>query len=127
VLGEERAYKISPTNTAYKKGLKFTSHHDAPVALPSSIRVLSATVTRMSRSGVVIGPDERISPYLALKALTDWAAYQHFEEKTKGTIEKGKVADFVILDKNPLKIEPTDLQNLEVLETIKGGARIYKK
>ena len=127
VLGEERAYKISPTNTAYKKGLKFTSHHDAPVALPSSIRVLSATVTRMSRSGVVIGPDERISPYLALKALTDWAAYQHFEEKTKGTIEKGKVADFVILDKNPLKIEPSDLQNLEVMETIKGGASIYKK
>ncbi len=53
VLGKERAYKISPTNTALKKGLKFTSHHDAPVALPSSIRVLSATVTRVSRSGQI--------------------------------------------------------------------------
>ena len=127
VLGKERAYKISPTNTAYKKGLRFTSHHDAPVALPSSIRVLSATVTRASRSGQIIGPDERISPYLALKALTDWAAYQHFEENTKGTIEKGKVADFVILDRNPLKIEPAELQNLEVLETIKGGNTVYQK
>ncbi len=125
VLGKERAYKISPTNTALKKGLKFTSHHDAPVALPSSIRVLSATVTRSSRSGQIIGPDERINPYEALKALTDWAAYQHFEEKTKGTIETGKVADFVILDKNPLKIDPMELQNLEVLETIKGGESIY--
>lgn len=126
VLGKERAYKISPTNTALKKGLKFTSHHDAPVALPSSIRVLSATVTRTSRSGQVIGPDERISPYLALKALTDWAAYQHFEEKSKGTIEVGKVADFVILDKNPLKIDPMELANLKVEQTIKGGERIYK-
>lgn len=125
VLGKERAYKISPTNTAYKKGLKFTSHHDAPVALPSSIRVLSATVTRSSRSGQIIGPDERISPYLALKALTDWAAYQHFEEDTKGTLETGKVADFVVLDKNPLKIDPSELQNLKVMETIKMGKTVY--
>ncbi|PQB05860.1 hydrolase [Aureitalea marina] len=127
VLGKERAYKISPTNTAYKKGLRFTSHHDAPVALPSSIRVLSATVTRASRSGQIIGPDERISPFLALKALTDWAAYQHFEEKSKGTIEVGKVADFVILDKNPLKIDPMQLANLNVEQTIKGGEIIYNK
>ena len=125
VLGKERAYKISPTNTALKKGLKFTSHHDAPVALPSSIRVLSATVTRVSRSGAIIGPDERITAYQGLKCLTDWAAYQHFEEANKGTIETGKVADFVILDKNPLKIDPMELENLVVLETIKGGRTIY--
>ncbi|NRB82883.1 MAG: amidohydrolase [Winogradskyella sp.] len=127
VLGKESAYKISPTNTALKKGLKFTSHHDAPVALPSSIRVLSATVTRKSRSGAIIGPDERVTAYQGLKALTDWAAYQHFEEATKGTIEKGKVADFVILDKNPLKIDPLELENLNVIATYKGGKAIYNK
>lgn len=127
VLGKERAYKISPTNTALKKGLKFTSHHDAPVALPSSIRVLSATVTRVSRSGQIIGPDERVSAYHGLKALTDWAAYQHFEESTKGTIEIGKVADFIILDKNPLKIDPMELENLMVVATYKGGKAIYNK
>ncbi|MGI9530160.1 amidohydrolase, partial [Lutimonas sp.] len=127
VLGKERAYKISPTNTALKKGLKFTSHHDAPVALPSSIRVLSATVTRVSRSGQIIGPDERVSAYHGLKALTDWAAYQHFEESTKGTIEIGKVADFIILDKNPLKIDPMELENLEVVATYKGGKAVYNK
>ena len=125
VLGKERAYKISPTNTALKYGLKFTSHHDAPVALPSSIRVLSATVTRVSRSGDIIGPDERVSTYIGLKALTDWAAYQHFEETSKGTIEKGKVADFVILDKNPLKIKTFELENLKVIETIKDGEPVY--
>lgn len=125
VLGKERAYKISPTNTALKKGLIFTSHHDAPVALPSSIRVLSATVTRVSRSGQIIGPDERISAYHGLKALTDWAAVQYFEEASKGTIETGKVADFIILDRNPVKIDPMELEKLVVLETIKGGKSIY--
>ncbi len=127
VLGKERAFKISPTNTALKYGLKFTSHHDAPVALPSSIRVLSSTVTRLSRGGVVVGPDERVPTYIGLKALTEWAAYQHFEEDSKGTIEIGKESDFVILDKNPLKIDPLELENLQVMETIKNGKSIYKK
>jgi hypothetical protein len=127
VLGKDRAYKISPTNTALKYGLKFTSHHDAPVALPSSIRVLSSTVTRVSRSGAVIGPDERVSTYTGLKALTEWSAYQHFEEDNKGTIEVGKESDFVILDKNPLKIDPMELENLQVLETVKNGKSVYKK
>ena len=127
VLGKDRAYKISPTNTALKLGLKFTSHHDAPVALPSSIRVLSATVTRRSRSGDVIGPDERVSAYVGLKTLTDWAAYQHFEEDSKGTIEVGKVADFVVLDKNPLKIDPLEIEKLNVVSTYKNGQVIYDK
>ena len=127
VLGKERAFKISPTDSAFKKGLRFTSHHDAPVALPSSIRVLSATVTRVSRSGDIIGPDEQISAYLGLKSLTEWAAYQHFEEATKGTIEEGKVADFVVLDKNPLKVDPMQLEKLEVVATYKGGQAIYSK
>ena len=127
VLGEERAFKISPTNTALKKGLKFTSHHDAPVALPSSIRVLSSTVTRRSRSGKIIGPDERVTTYQGLQALTSWAAYQYFEEATKGSIEKGKVADFVVLDKNPLKIDPLLLEKLQVMKTYKKGKLIYQK
>lgn len=125
VLGKERAYFISPTATALDKGLKFTSHHDAPVAFPNSIRVLAATVTRVSRSGEIIGPDQRVSPYVALKSLTEWAAYQHFEEDSKGTIKEGKLADFVILDKNPVKVDPMDLQGIQVMETIKEGKSIY--
>ena len=127
VLGKERAYFISPTATAIKKGLKFTTHHDAPVAYPNAIRVLAATVTRVSRSGKVIGPDERVDVYTALKAMTQWSAYQHFEEDTKGTLEKGKIADFVILDKNPLKIDPMQLENIQVVKTIKRGKTIYEK
>jgi predicted amidohydrolase YtcJ len=126
-LGQERAYRISPTGTALKKGMIFTEHHDAPVVLPSSTMVLHATVNRVSRSGDIIGPDERVSVYHALKSMTDWAAYQHFEESTKGTLTPGKVADFVILDKNPLAIDPLHLKDLRVMETIKAGETIFQR
>jgi hypothetical protein len=104
----------------------FTQHHDAPVALPSSVMILYSVVNRISRSGDVIGPDQRISTYVALKSITEWAAYQHFEEDIRGTIKEGKLADFVILDKDPLKIDPKELIDLKVLETIKEGQSVYK-
>lgn len=126
VLGPERAAIISPCASARKLGMIFTSHHDAPVALPSSIRVLSATVTRITRSGKVLGPSERVDPLTALKAMTIWAAQQHFEEATKGSIEPGKRADFVILDQNPLAVPPEALASLKVIETIKEGLSIYR-
>lgn len=126
-LGRERAYRISPTHTALQKGLIFTEHHDAPVALPSSIMILHTTVNRVSRSGDVIGPDERVNPYHALKSMTHWAAYQYFEESTKGTLAVGKLADFVILDKNPMKVDPITIKDIKVLETIKEGNTIFKR
>lgn len=126
VLGKERAYKISPTATALKKGMIFTEHHDAPVALPSSIMILYTTVNRISRSGDIIGPDERVSPYAALESITKWAAYQYFEENSKGTLTPGKLADLVILDNNPLKVDPKEIINIKVLETIKEGITVYR-
>ena len=126
VLGPERAENISPTGWLVQRGMLFTSHHDAPVALPSAIRVLSATVNRTTRTGYVLGPQHRVEPLVALKAMTLWAAYQHFEEKTKGSIEVGKLADFVILSDNPLTIEPAQLADLTVVETIKEGQTVYR-
>jgi predicted amidohydrolase YtcJ len=127
VLGEPRADYISPCRDVIDAGLKITSHHDAPVTFPNSIRVLDATVNRVTRTGKVLGPDQRISAYEGLKTLTDWAAYQYFEENSKGTITKGKLADFVILDKNPLKINPLEINTIEVLESIKEGKTVFKK
>ncbi|MFO1090205.1 MAG: amidohydrolase [Hyphomicrobiales bacterium] len=127
VLGNPRAQNISPTGWALKRGMTFTSHHDAPVAFPDSIRVLSSTVNRTTRTGQVLGPDQRVDPYIALKAMTSWAAYQYFEEATKGTIEPGKVADFVILSDNPLTVPREKLIDLKVLETIKDGKSIYQR
>ena len=126
-LGKDRAYRISPTQSTLQRDMIFTEHHDAPVALPNAIMILHTAVNRTSRSGDVIGPDQRISPYIALKSITDWAAYQYFEEDKKGTIKEGKLADFVILDKNPLKIEPSEIINIQVLETIKENKNVYRK
>lgn len=126
VLGPERAAYISPTRDVLDAGLIFTTHHDAPVALPDSMRVLGATVTRVTRSGEVLGPDQRVTAYEGLKAITLWPAYQHFEEKVKGSIEVGKQADFVILSANPLTVDPLTIADINVLETINNGVTVFK-
>lgn len=127
VLGPERAARISPCGSALRRGMMFTSHHDAPVAKPDSMRVLSATVTRVTRSGFILGPDQRVSVPVALKAMTLWSAYQHFEEASKGSIETGKLADFVILSDNPLTIAPEKLSAIAIEETIKEGTTVHKR
>ncbi|MEM8681703.1 MAG: amidohydrolase family protein, partial [Planctomycetota bacterium] len=127
VLGPERAENISPTGWVRDRGMMFGSHHDAPVALPDSMRVLSATVTRKTRTGKVLGPQHRVEVATALKALTIWPAWQHFEEGMKGSIEVGKWADFVILSENPLQIGPDELAEIKILETIKEGQTVYKR
>ena len=104
----------------------FTQHHDSPVAQPSAIRILSSVVTRRTRSGDILGADERIGVNEALKSLTIWSAYQHFEEKTKGSLEVGKVADFVVLSADPFAVNIEKLNDLTVVETIKDGVSIYK-
>ncbi|WAU76583.1 amidohydrolase [Acinetobacter sp. TR3] len=126
-LGEARAARISPTASALKKQLIFTEHHDAPVVPPNSLMMLDATVNRVTRSNYVLGADERVSPYMALKSMTDWAAYQYFEDQHKGTITQGKLADLVILDQNPLTIPSREIKNIQVLATYKEGNLIYQK
>jgi predicted amidohydrolase YtcJ len=118
-LGEVRAARISPTATALKKQLICTEHHDAPVVPPNSLMMLDATVNRVTRSNYVLGADERISPYLALKSMTDWAAYQYFEDQYKGTLTQGKLADLVILDQNPLTIPSREIKNIQYKDELK--------
>jgi predicted amidohydrolase YtcJ len=127
IIGPELAQQISPIKTALNKGLKVTSHTDAPVALPNLMQVMWATVNRTSRSGKVMGPDERLTPLEALKAITIWGAYQHFEDGTKGSIQEGKLADLVILDKNPVAVDPTTINEIQVMETIKEGTTVYRR
>jgi len=127
VLGPERADNISPTGWVLDRGMMFGSHHDAPVALPDSMRVLSATVTRRSRTGDILGPMHRVSVETALKAMTIWPAWQHFEESHKGSITPGKLADFVILSDNPLTVPEDRIDDLVVLATIKEDETIYER
>lgn len=127
VLGTGRAVNISPTGWALARSMIFTSHHDAPVAMPDPMRVIAATVTRVTRSGQVLGPEHRTTPLVALKAHTLWSAYQHFEEKSKGSLEVGKLADFAVLDGNPLTIDPMKIADIKVVETIKEGKTVYRR
>jgi hypothetical protein len=124
-VGPSLADNISPTGWVLKRGMKFSSHTDAPVAFPDSMRVLDATVTRRSRSGDILGPDQRVDVITALKAMTIWPAYQHFEEKTKGSIEVGKLADLVILSADPTAVDPETIDQIKVSETIKQGETVF--
>lgn len=126
-VGPVNADNISPTGWVRERGMMFSTHHDAPVAFPDSMRILDATVTRRSRSGDILGPHQRVDVMTALKAMTIWPAYQHFEEGQKGSIETGKVADLIILSQDPTAIDPETLDTLKVQETIKHGETIYSR
>jgi predicted amidohydrolase YtcJ len=125
-LGNERTMRISPAASAIKRKMVLTAHHDAPVALADSIRILSASVSRRSRNGVVIGEEQKISMLEAIKSLTVNAAYQYGEEEKKGTLEVGKLADFVVLSSNPLTVAEDRIMDLRVMETIKNGVTLFK-
>lgn len=124
--GPVLAENISPTGWLMARHMRFGTHHDAPVAFPDSMRVLDATVTRRSRSGDILGPQHRVDVITALKAMTIWPAWQHFEEDQKGSIETGKLADLVILSDDPTAVDPETLDQLKVVETIKEGSTVFK-
>ena len=126
IIGDSLGNKISPMRTALNKGLKVTIHTDAPVALPNLMRMVGISVERKSRSGEVIGAEEKLTPYEAVQAITIWSAYQHFEEDTKGSLEAGKLSDLVILNKNPFKVAEEDIKNIEITRTIKEGKVVYQ-
>ena len=125
-FGIKRASEISPTKSALDEGIKFTLHQDSPVIEPDMIETMWIAVNRKMKNGEVLGANEKIPPLVALEAITKNAAYQYFEEDIKGTIKENKLADLVILDKNPLKVEVDDIRNIKILETIKEGQTIYK-
>ncbi|MDH6144474.1 MULTISPECIES: amidohydrolase [Kitasatospora] len=126
VLGRKRAATISPARWAVDRQMVYTSHHDAPVALPNSIAILSSQVTRRTRTDqVVLGPEQCVSALDAVKSITINAAHQYFEQDRKGSIEVGKLADLVILSANPLTIPPDEIKDITVAETIKEGTTIH--
>jgi predicted amidohydrolase YtcJ len=123
--GKEQAMYISPMRDAIDAGLHPTNHTDFVVAPLDQMFVLWSAVNRISRGGASIGPDQRITPIEGLKTQTLWAAEQYGEQASKGSLETGKLADLVILDGNPLKVEPMAIKDIKVLETIKEGKTIY--
>ena len=125
IVGPEQANRISPMRSILNTGLHATSHTDAPVALPNLMQVVWATVNRTSRSGAVIGADERVTPYQAMQMVTIWGAEQFGERTDKGSLEAGKRADLVVLSDNPITIDPAKLNQIVVLETVKDGKTVW--
>ena len=125
-FGEERGTNISPVRWAIDRGVPFTVHNDSPIVPPDIMRLVSITVNRKSRSGRVLGPHQRATVLEALNAVTLGAAYQYFEEDTKGSITVGKQADLVILEMNPLTTDPAELEGIQILETFSRGRSVHK-
>ena len=124
-MGPERAARMSPSRSAVERGMHFTIHCDSPVVPMEPLRLVWAAVNRRSASGASIGPEQRITPMQALRAVTIEAAYQHFEDDVKGSLEPGKLADLVILSRSPLE-DPERIDTIDVLETIVGGETVWR-
>ena len=125
-MGPERAARMSPARSALDRGMRFTLHCDSPVVPIEPLRLVWAAVNRRSTSGASIGEAQRIPPLAALRAVTIDAAWQHFEEHEKGSLEPGKLADLVMLSESPLE-HPERIDRIRVLETILGGRVVYRE
>jgi hypothetical protein len=125
--GEKQAAYLSPMRDAIDVGLKPTNHTDFYVAPLDQMFMMWTAVNRPTREGGVLGPDQRVTAYEAMKSQTIWAAEQYDEQGRRGTLAPGKLADLVILEKNPLKVDPMTIKDIKVLETIKEGKTIYKR
>ncbi len=117
-FGINRASRISPVKEAVDNNIIFTLHQDSPIIKPNMLETIWCAVKRQTKSGKILGEDERISVYDALKGVTINAAYSYFEETKKGSIEEGKKAQLVVLDKNPLEVPVDEIPNIEIIETI---------
>lgn len=126
-FGLQRAAQISPARSALENGIPCTFHQDAPVIQPDMLETVWCAANRITQEGVCLGSEERVSVLDALRAVTCNAAYQYFEEGQKGTIAPGKLADFVLLDQNPLQIPTEQLRDIHVLRTYKAGSCIYTR
>ena len=125
-LGPARAAAISPLKNALDRELRFTTHLDSPVVPMDIGRLLWSAVTRETRSGKVLGDDQRVSIMQALRSVTIDAAWQSFQEEQLGSLEPGKLADMVLLDRDPLQ-GPEQLLNFKVEQLWIGGRCYYQR
>jgi predicted amidohydrolase YtcJ len=127
IVGPERAANHNPLKWVQNAGLRIGIHNDTPSSGPSALFSIWTAVNRKTVRGALLGPDQRITPYQALQGFTTNAAYQYKEESNKGMIAQGMFADFVMLDRNPLKVKPEEIKDIQVLETIKQGKSLFTK
>ena len=121
IIGPERTKVFMPIFDAQKHGLRSSLHNDSPMYPAEPFKLMRTAVTRKTRKGALIGADQAVTVDEAIKALTINPAWQMFLENVLGSLEPGKLADLVVLSENPRKIEPDSLDQIQVLETYRGG------
>lgn len=120
-LGPDRARRISPLREAIDQELLFTLHSDCPVTKISPLFSVWAAVTRQTREGKILGPEQRIDVITALKSMTIYGAELIFREDDLGSIETGKLADFAVLSEDPTAVDPDRIKDIEVKATYIDG------
>lgn len=124
-LGPERGSRISPLASIAAAGLPFALHCDCPVTPVNPLFTIDTAVNRVTRDGHVLGPEQRIDPATAVSGYTSSAATIAGEQADKGTIEVGKLADFVVLSADPHTCDPAAIKDISVLATVVGGREVY--
>lgn len=120
-----RVERYMPVGTAFREGHRATIHSDNPMTPIGPLRVMRSSVLRTPRKGgPALGPGEALSIEEALQAMTTHAAWQLGVEAQRGSLEPGKAADLVLLSANPLRTNPENLEEIEVLGTWIDGQPI---
>jgi hypothetical protein len=128
VFGEEKAQLLDRCRSAEEAGVGFTLHSDFMVTDPEPLHMIEMAVTRKTwkEPDYILAPQEKISVESAIRALTSEAAWQLFSEHEIGSLEPGKFADLVILDKDPRGVNPDAIKEIKVLETWMDGKQVYQ-
>jgi len=126
-FGPERGHRLYPYRSFINHGIRLAGASDSPVAPADPLLGIRDAVMRLTGSGAEIGPEERLSVSEAVQLYTSEAAYFSFDENRAGTIEPGKYADFVVLDRDITAIPPREIADADIKMTIVGGRVVYEK
>ena len=124
--GEKRLAMMFAHRSFLNYGIAVGGSSDHQCAPWPPLAGIQSCVTRKSHTGEVLGPEQRVTPEEALWIYTMGSAYTSFEEKTKGSIEAGKLADLVLLDNDPTQVDPETIKDIQVKATLVGGAFVYE-
>jgi hypothetical protein len=123
--GPKRLAMMHAYRTAIDMGIHVAGHSDSPISAADPLLRIQDMVTRKGKDGTVYGGNQRVSADEAIKVWTLDGAYATFEENIKGSITPGKLADFVVLEKDPRKVPEDSIKNIVVEATYMGGQKVY--
>ena len=123
--GPKRLSMMHAYRTAVDMGIPVAGHSDSPISAADPLLRIQDMVTRTSSQGIVVGGNQKVSVDEAIKVWTLDGAYATFEENIKGSITPGKLADFVVLQKDPRKVQPNTIKDIVLEATYFGGNKVY--